>query len=262
MKIIDFHVHCYPDEVWPKVDAAIVKAYGHPADSPGTVEGLLSSMKESGVSLSIIQPVANQSKHVDSVNKWVESVRDKNKELIFFGAMHPGIENPYEAVCNLAEKGFGGVKMQPNAGAYYPDTKECFEIYRGLEENDMVLLTHAGDELKPFTPLYAHPKNFVKVFETFPDLKVVLAHLGGYKTWDDLDVVLGYENVYYDTAMSCEIGDKEFTDLVERLGVDRILFGTDYPWYSPSKSIDYVKKIFGSDSDKVFYRNTEKLLGF
>lgn len=260
MKIIDFHAHCYPDDVWPKVDAAIVKAYGKVAETPGTVDGLLLSMKDSGIKLPVVQPVANQPKHVEGVNKWIESIRDKHKEILFFAAINPGVENPYQVVCDLAAKGFRGVKMQPNAGGYYPDTKGCFEIYRALEENNMVLLTHAGDELKPFTPLYARPKNFVKVFKSFPDLKIVLAHLGGYNTWEELDAVLGYDNVYYDTAMSCEIGEKEFLGIADRIGIDRIIFGTDYPWYNPKKAVEYTKKIFGRGAEKVLYGNAEKLL--
>jgi len=261
MSVIDFHAHCYPGDVWPKVDAAIVKNYNKKAESPGTVEGLSKAMNVSGISLSVVQPVANQGKHVDSVNKWIESIRDSHNDLLFFGAMHPEAQEPYQAVCDLARKGFRGIKMQPNAGKYYPNSEECFKIYQALSENDMILMTHAGDELLPYSPLYAHPKNFVSVFESFPDLRVVLAHLGGYKTWQDLDMVLGYKNVYYDTAMSCEIGDEEFRSLVERIGIDKVLFGTDFPWYNPKKAVDYTRKVLGEKADKVFCVNPRGLLG-
>ena len=260
MKIIDFHAHAYQDEVWPRVYAAIKDRFDATTHYEGTVEGLRSAMKEAGINFSVVQPVANQAKHVGGVNDWIESIRDKYDNLLFFGAIHPGVDKPYETVCSLAEKGFRGVKMQPNAGRYYPNSKECFEIYRALEENNMVLLTHAGDEAKPFEPMYAHPKNFVEVFKSFPKLKIVLAHLGGYRTWDDLDLVLDYDNAFFDTAYSFEIGDELFTDLVEEIGLDRIIFGTDYPWYSPKKSVEHAKKLLGSKAEKVFYSNTAKLL--
>ena len=258
--IIDFHAHCYPDAVWPKVQAAIVGRYGTQADNSGTLAGLEEKMKAAGIGFAVVQPVANQPKHVSSVNEWVESVRDQHKSMLFYGAIHPGVEDPYGAVCDLAEKGFRGVKMQPNAGGYYPDSKECFEIYRALEENGMILMTHAGDELLPFEPLYAHPRHFRNVFESFPDLKVILAHLGGYKTWDDLDVVLGYTNAFFDTAMSCEIGEDEYLGLIERIGIDRVLFGTDYPWYDIKKAVDYTKKVLGKKAEKIFSENPKKLL--
>lgn len=261
MKIIDFHAHCYPDDVWPKVNAAITKTYGKSAENAGTVDGLISSMESAGINLSVVQPVANQAKHVGGVNKWVESIRHKHGNLLFFAAIHPAVEDPYQVVCDLAAKGFKGVKMQPNAGRYYPNSNRCFEIYRALEENNMVLLTHAGDELKPYTPLYAHPKYFREVFKSFPDLVVVLAHLGGYNTWGDLEYVLGYDNVYYDTAMSCEIGEEKFLGLVEEIGVDRVIFGTDYPWYKPEKAVGYTKRILGGDAEKVLSLNAMKLLG-
>jgi predicted TIM-barrel fold metal-dependent hydrolase len=258
--LIDFHAHCYPDAVWPKVQAAIFGRYGTQADNSGTIAGLDEKMNAAGIHLAVVQPVANQPKHVRSVNEWVESVRAGNKNMLFFGAMHPGVEDPYEEVCSLAMNGFRGVKMQPNAGAYYPDSKECFEIYRALQENDMILLTHAGDELKPFTPLYAHPKNFRNVLDSFPELKIIFAHLGGYKTWNDLDIILGYKNAYYDTAMSCEICLKEYLELIERVGIDRVLFGTDFPWYDIQKAVDYTRKALGEKAERIFSENPKKLL--
>jgi len=258
--LIDFHAHCYPDAVWPKVQAAIFERYGTQADNSGTLAGLDEKMNAAGIHLAVVQPVANQPKHVRSVNEWVESVRAGHKNMLFFGAMHPGVEDPYAEVCALARKSFRGIKMQPNAGAYYPDSKECFSIYQALQENDMILLTHTGDELKPFSPLYAHPKNFKNVLDSFPDLKIIFAHLGGYKTWDDLDTILGYKNAYYDTAMSCEIGVKEYQGLIEQIGIDRVLFGTDFPWYDIKKALDYTRKVLGKKAEKLFYVNPTRLL--
>ena len=258
--LIDFHAHCYPEDIWPKVRAAIFDRYGTQADNQGTIEGLDVKMRAAGIDLSVVQPVANQPKHVRPVNEWVESDRGLHKNMIFFGAIHPGVQNPYNEVCGLAVKGFKGVKMQPNAGGYYPDSKECFKIYQALSENGMILLTHAGDELKPFSPLYAHPKHLKNVLESFPDLRIVLAHLGGYKTWDALDLVLGYKNIYYDTAMSCELGDAEFLGLVERIGIDKVLFGTDFPWYDIRKAVDYTRNVLGADAEKIFGENPAKLL--
>jgi hypothetical protein len=259
--LIDFHAHCYPDDVWPKVRSAIYARYGTQADNSGTLIGLEEKMLIAGIDLSVVLPVANQPKHVRPANEWAESVRDKYDNLLFFAAIHPGIEKPYEEVCGLADKGFRGVKMQPNAGGYYPDTRECFEIYRALQENDMILLTHAGDELKPFKPLYSHPKYLKNVLESFPDLKIVLAHLGGYNTWEDLDMILGYENAYFDTAMSCEIGEEKYLGLIERIGIDRVVFGTDFPWYDVKASVDYARKVLGDRAKKLFEENPKKLLG-
>jgi uncharacterized protein len=258
--LIDFHTHCYPDNVWPKVAAAISGRYGNKVDNAGTISGLEENMRVAGVDLAVVQPVANQPKHVASVNEWAQSVREKHKNMLFFAAIHPGVDDPYSVVCSLAEKGFPGVKMQPNAGGYYPDSRECFEIYRALKENDMILLTHVGDELKPFEPLYSHPRYFRNVLDSFPDLKIILAHLGGYNTWDDLDMILGYRNAYFDTAMSCEIGEKEFLGLIERIGIDRVLFGTDFPWYDMNKAVDYTREVLGDKAERLFSVNPKKLL--
>ena len=77
---------------------------------------------------------------------------------------------------------------------------------------------------------------------------------------DALDLVLGYKNIYYDTAMSCELGDAEFLGLVERIGIDKVLFGTDFPWYDIRKAVDYTRNVLGADAEKIFKENPGKLL--
>jgi hypothetical protein len=124
----------------------------------------------------------------------------------------------------------------------------------------MILMTHVGDELKPFTPLYSHPKYFRNVLDSFPDMKIVLAHLGGYNTWNDLDQILGYKNAFFDTAMSCEIGEKEYKGLIQKIGIERVLFGTDFPWYDIKKAVDYTRRVLGKKAEKVFSENPKKLL--
>ena len=74
----------------------------------------------------------------------------------------------------------------------------------------------------------------------------------------------GYENFYVDCssslyAMSPETAKK----LIVAYGIDRVLFGTDYPMWKPEDEIEKFMKIdlTEGERDDIFYNNAAKLFG-
>ena len=71
-----------------------------------------------------------------------------------------------------------------------------------------------------------------------------------------------YENVYFDISAH---GTREgmLADAVSKVGADRILFGTDYPGYSPTPFIESVLRADVSDAarEKILYGNAARLFG-
>ena len=51
--------------------------------------------------------------------------------------------------------------------------------------------------------------------------------------------------------------------MLTELGADRVLFGSDYPWESIQKAVDFVDGAPISDGDrrKVYYENAARLFG-
>ncbi len=260
--IIDCHAHAYPDDLAPKVVGKIEGFYEVKAAHDGTLAGLAASMRESGVGRTVMAPVANRPEHVASVNAWIRESRGDYPAITFFGAFHPQVDEPLALLDALACDGVGGVKLQPNAQRFYPDAREYWPLYEKMTDHDFVVLFHAGDEVKPFEPLYAAPERFTAVLDSFPELSVVLAHLGGHKTWDDLDAVLGYGNVWYDTAYQPEtITAEKFHELVDRIGIQNIVFGTDYPWADPSHDVTWIREALDDrKAGQVLEDNAETLL--
>ena len=48
----------------------------------------------------------------------------------------------------------------------------------------MILIAHAGRDPLDRPEVFGTPERFAAALQSFPDLKVVLAHLGGLRMWD------------------------------------------------------------------------------
>jgi predicted TIM-barrel fold metal-dependent hydrolase len=96
-----------------------------------------------------------------------------------------------------------------------------------------------------------------------PDLKAILAHLGGFRMWDEVYRQLVGKNVYFDTAYSVEMEDSVFKGIIKEHGPDKILFGTDFPWERASAIIEKIEKNIEDkgEKEKIYHLNAEKMLG-
>ena len=151
---------------------------------------------------------------------------------------------------------------------------------QAILEYDRILTIHAGTA--PTANQYVGADHFEPVMEAFPDMKVIVAHLGAYEFDRFLDMARRYPNLYLDTSVSFidpglvqdHIANGEFPPLdittrvktkdLEELA-DKILFGSDYP-NIPWSYEECVKGItdlgLGDEFNrKVFFENARLLLG-
>ena len=254
--LIDCHTHAYPVKVAEKLIPKMVEVYGIKPKYDATVAGLLDSMKSSGVDKSIILTVANRKEHVKSSNTWCIEVQDSCEKLMCFGSIHLAYPDWELELERLNDNGIRGIKLQPNAQRFYPDDEKMNPIYEKLMELDMSLVFHVGDEVKPVKPMYAAPKHFQGVLDSYPELNIMLAHLGGYKTFDEMRIFLDYDNLWFDTAfIPGNISDKKFIELVDEIGDNRVVYGSDFPWADPAWGISKIRELFGDKAGIILEDN-------
>ena len=118
------------------------------------------------------------------------------------------------------------------------------------------------------------------VINNIGEFKFVLAHMGGWRNWDEVPLYLEDTTAYLDTSFSSgriqalsdgywddkdkAMLDKEgFKKLVAAFGSERILFGSDSPWSSQKESSEYIRSLELSDEtlENIMYSNAAKLLG-
>ncbi len=256
--IIDCHAHIYPDEIADKVISNIEEFYHSKRRHHGTFKALLHSLDDGAVDFAVVLPIASKPEHFET-NKWYAGLTNISKKIIPFGSIHP--DNSTKDLDKFPKWGLRGIKFQPNAQLFYPDEKRMFPFYKKAEELGLIVNFHIGNEHGNVPGKYSQPERYLEVLRSFPKITFILPHLGGYMTWDKLDLTLEYPNVVYDTAyLPGNIEDDFFLKLVQRIGIDRIVFGTDFPFRDHTEEIAHLERLLGNDSKKLFYDNPKKLL--
>ena len=258
--IIDVHTHIFPDDLALTQVPKMAEAAGIEEALDGRVSSLLGSMKEAGIDVSWLQPVATRAKQVDKINGWLETVRDDS--LVAFGAIHPEYNDLPGLIHDLAKRGFPGVKIHPEYQAIEPDDPRLFPMYEALIDEGMIALFHAGADIG-ITTISSTPIQFARLMERFPDLTSILAHLGGFQQWDAVLNDLCGADVYLDTSyVFGHISDERFMEIVRKHGLEKILFGTDSPWAGQRETLDHLARLplTEEELDQIHGRNADALL--
>jgi predicted TIM-barrel fold metal-dependent hydrolase len=134
-----------------------------------------------------------------------------------------------------------------------------------LIERKMILVAHAGRDPLDRQEVFGTPERFARTVVCYPDLRVVLAHLGGLRMWDDVrrHLLPAGGNVYFDTAyVSFYMGPEDMLGLIRDIGPERVLFGSDYPWEEPGKAAQIIARLGLEEAEReaVLWKNAITLL--
>ena len=93
---------------------------------------------------------------------------------------------------------------------------------------------------------------------------MVAAHWGGINCGDGvLEYLCGTENVYFDCSFGYSMMPRYYAEkILEKHGVDRMLFGTDSPWRTAEQEMRLLDNLglSAEDMEKITHKNAEKLL--
>ena len=257
-RIIDAHVHIFPEKIAKKATKSIGNYYGIPMFAKGTVEDLISNGEKINVYKYIVHSTATTVEQVETINNFIADTQAKNESLIGFGTLHPGLSDIEFEVNRIISLGLKGVKLHPDFQDFNIDDESMMPIYRAVQ-GKLPVLIHLGDEQKTSSS----PERLSNVIKEFPNLTVIAAHLGGYQMWDDSIKYLVGKNIYLDTSSSMAFLDKEkVTDIIRSHGVKKVLFGTDYPMWSYEEELQRFYNLDLTDEERelILWKNASKLL--
>jgi len=240
--IIDFHTHCFPDDLAARAVPRLEEVTGIRARLDGTAASLLGSMAEAGIDCSAIQHIATRPGQERTINEW--AARIQGPRIVFFGRLPPETPDWRGELTRLLDLGLPGVKLHPDYQGFFVDEPRMFPFYEALGRAGLIVLFHAGVDIGLPDPCHCPPDRLRRVIDRFPEGKWVAAHMGGYRYWDEVETHLLGRPVYLDTSYSYrELGAERMKDLIRRHGVGRILFGTDSPWVEQCQAVEEIRSL-------------------
>ena len=196
--------------------------------------------------------------------------------LIGFANFRPGTDDP-SLVEDFKSGGFSGLKIT-RTGIDYNDDR-CMPIYAEACRLQMPILFHTGIVL--VTPFDGEdgvdsdrmrPIKLDRAARRFPDLKIVIAHMG-YPWFDEAVVMIRYHKNVYADFTGASMGWRSRRSPEEYLrgmfwpnAFDKIVFGTDTHYRDMKDSMYDQEKLFrllnfGEETlEKFYYGNAEYLL--
>jgi predicted TIM-barrel fold metal-dependent hydrolase len=169
---------------------------------------------------------------------------DLNDWTLDFAAAHPAVipsatffPEP-EALAytgSALDRGAQIFKLHLQVGGFDPNDDWLVPVWALLSERGVPVVVHAGSG--PVKAAFTGPEPIGRVLQRFPQLKVIVAHLGAPEYTGFLDLAQRYENTALDTTMSFTQffeDEQPFpkTDLprLRALGLaGKVLLGSDFP---------------------------------
>ena len=260
--MIDFHTHMFPEKIAAKTLAFLAERCQTEPATNGMADGLHASTEEAGLDCSVVLPVVTKPSQFDSINRFAS--RFQEGKLLSFGGIHPDSEDYKGQLKILKEFGFKGIKLHPDYQGVYIDDIRYKRILSYATELGLIISVHAGYD--PGYPECTHctPKRVYEMFREVQPEKLVLAHMGGFLRWDEVETYMTGLPVWFDTAVVFgKISDEQFIRIARKHGTDRILFATDSPWAGQKEFVEHLKGLPLTEGEKqaIFHGNAEKLLG-
>jgi len=191
----------------------------------------------------------------------------------FIGFCFVNPNYPSEVVPELErcfKAGMKGIKLHPAAHThYYPiDGRNYRPVFEFAAARHCPILIHSGPRTEADLRMN-RPSLIANVAEWYPDAHFIISHCGAYdpkETWDALDEAVeaarAHDNVYLNfNTLGRYFGVIEY--LVEKVGADKVIFGSDAPQHCFIVEIGHVAyaRVSDADKEKIFGLNMARLLG-
>ena len=266
--VIDFHTHAFPEKIAARTISALAETSHQIPTHNGTDEGLHCAAEKDGVDISLVLPVVTKASQFDSINRFASEI-DRLPGIRSFGGMHPDCEGPEEKIAYLRSLGLRGIKIHPDYQGAFIDDPRYVRITKAALREGLAVITHAG--VDPISPELVHcpPDRAAHFLDLVYDgqepdeAKIIFAHMGGAKMYQEVLKHLAGRNVYFDTAFVLPQMEPDLAvEMIRRQGAHRILFATDAPWGRPAEFLAALDRLPLSDNEKeaILHSNAERIL--
>lgn len=268
--IIDFHNHVFAeqDPAWHFAVCSaetLIKAMDGPYFQDGERIHVAKAVVQPTPGVTVMPHLSFRQQH----QYVIDSVRAHPDRFIGAAMLNPhkGVaEGCAELRYLVREEGFKMVKLHPTFHTYFPNKSKnlSYPILEEARSLGIIVMIHTGD------PPFSLPALMAPLARDFPDVPIILAHMGVQKMGfsdDAINVAMNHDNVFLEMSWGPLNRVKE---AVQFLGASKLLFGSDNPFNDVgvhARIIDVLGQpppwgmnLPRSERDKILYRNAEDLL--
>ena len=160
---------------------------------------------------------------------------------IGFLSVHPEADGALDELERArTDLGLKGIKLGPNYQVFDPLGPAALRVYGVAERHGLPVLFHQGASPVRDAPLrYAHPLLMDEIAIRFPELRVVMAHLGHPWQRETIVTIRKHPHVYADISALFYRPWSFYEGLrlaTEWGALDKLLFGSDFPIATPAET--------------------------
>lgn len=197
-----------------------------------STEELLKRMEKAGVDKAVVWLQPPYTRALENLNEYVyETMRRYPDKILGFGWVDPnlGVEEAKTTVKKcLYEYGFYGVKLNGAQNNFYiDDPKLSIPVIEEIAKAGKILALHVGTDAYDLT----HPFRVGKIASLFPELQILMVHMGGV-AHDDItnaaiEIAQKYSNI---TLIGSAVRTIPILKAIRTIGSSRVCFGSDTPF--------------------------------
>jgi predicted TIM-barrel fold metal-dependent hydrolase len=246
--IIDIHTHFWkPEELGPEVhrdlkqaripfDKMLMTSESHLEATAAVDRAVVFGMRAllSGMNVSN-----------DTAKEQANKAPDR---LVFFTSVDPAETGFMEELERTHQDlGAKGIKLGPIYQGVHPTDDRYRLIYSYAQKHNLPILIHMATTFSRGAPLdYANPIHMDEIAIDFPELKIVLAHLGHPWVGECIAVIRRNRNVYADISALYYRPWQFYNSmklLIEYGTAHKVFFGSDFPFTLPGESVTNVRNL-------------------
>lgn len=182
-------------------------------------------------------------------NALVAEYVDKHPEkMIGIAGVDPLADDVEDRLAEAAErKAFRGVTISPASQDFHPAHSRVRRLYDYCSRKKLAIVVHQDPHFSPRAKMeYARPYLWDEVLRDFPDLAVVIVHLGHPWVDETLALLSKHRNLYADISGLIRRPWNAYNALVtahQYAVTDKLLFGSDFPFMPASEAIECVYRL-------------------
>jgi predicted TIM-barrel fold metal-dependent hydrolase len=243
---VDWHTNLWLDEHMGTGGAELARKSGRSVDaSPAAHRKLVAETAEKFVIITTKWPVMG----ADVPNDWVASyVAEFPERAIGLACVDPNSPAaPDEFERAIKKLGMRGLKLAPVYAGFDPWSPQAWTLYEMANSFKVPILWHQAAAFPQQGVLeWANPILLDKVARAFPDMKMILAHMGTPWIAETVQLLRKHKQIYTDLSARFYRKWELFTGMMQLIDykvIPQVLFGSDFPMQSPVAAADMFREL-------------------